>query len=1382
MEKRQRFAILTFPQFFDGNVLGVNVVFLPRNQNPLLSAMDGEPTLAGAAPFADAKLSFVARIVSGLSGLPGSTPALAPRPLVTAQPTQARPLFEALANQFTIGNLGVPNTNANVNLVTQRAPVATTLDKSVKKYLPHSYRKAFNFVASRTPNAVTDDAYHCAVRGATPKPGFVPSPEEISWGQVFASAIRQPQLATALGMIYQTNITVGATDFPKGGWLYVDLADDSDYKAQQTVDGTFVKRYAARIPVLEIGKPRSVFGAIQFPVLAAAPKGNYDELFIEAADYDDGFAKIVHAFQPVSNSLLLEQSDGFHPTQEVGIRLGWDDEQILIWYIRQLVEDPVVGAGERIDAPIGAFGYKVDVREDKQPPVPWQSLNQVNSKAALTVVDPVTHDAVTLGNVIAKELPYQVYPAQLDGDLGKNYWLPMYFAAWAGKSMVLPDEEASALYQHADVKTNMDTHVSGPPENKLNKVYEPSGITTKLRYGESYQFRIRLGDMSGGGPELGRTPQDETPSQKTTCRFKRYVAPDTVRIDGLPNNTDEILFVDTKLTLKRPLLGYPSVVFTGKYADPVTLLQKASDAMLAKQPKDQQAFGVADPDVDSVEITVELQTLKMDNMQSVSGRESYIRFYTTTRKFPKASAVFDDALVVPLEYRDCKVLKFGDPGDLGDLGVNQAQLDALPQLILPRARTIRLTIRPVCEARPDYYGLEQTDPTFNTRYGRTIQFQLRADPLADELALLSPARQVRGIFLQPDPTFLFDGNLGGLLLGREMEKAPDMVQRLAQQLGVENKGLTLVAKKGQRVQFGCSHRIRHTLSPDNSTLTFASKGDLAHHWLCCLMLDLERDWTWDGLADRSLVIERTKRFREDDLLTETETLEVGDIEIKRTAPFTALLGPDRSHTTLIFIDAVETKNERMQPAPHATEPRFPDLIEVQYTVTPAYKNPLGAATDGDYVLPLELPITTPPAQIPKIVSAGIALSPYVARDNYSETEPRRRYLWIEFAEPVLDPKDTYFARVLSNAPDQLISNNSPELLVTPDEPSLPIDPEPIRVITFNQSNDNAGLDAMQPMEKSNGADKDAGRFYLLPLPAGLHPESPEMFGFFTYEIRVGHYHYTDASNQHAKGDAVWTCAQGRHGRVLRVPGIQHPAPTLTCIVNRDEEKLYVTAPYAVAVHNGKNVTADPPRTEIWALLYAQVKQADNKEFRNILLDDLVLSPYVQVEHDKAVVWKRKYTLEERNTLKRAALRTFRDDAIYAGAQNMLKLADSSTVNSDATKFGTTIWPNDAVTQLLAQYGLPPDSPLSVLCVELLPHITNVFEHVSALHKRDVRDNMRTMVGSANFPSDGAISEELATRTTALKSINFDEDRPLSDQLGHYRVLRTSPLMRVPYVC
>jgi len=40
---------------------------------------------------------------------------------------------------------------------------------------------------------------------------------------------------------------------------------------------------------------------------------------------------------------------------------------------------------------------------------------------------------------------------------------------------------------------------------------------------------------------------------------------------------------------------------------------------------------------------------------------------------------------------------------------------------------------------------------------------------------------------------------------------------------------------------------------------------------------------------------------------------------------------------------------------------------------------------------------------------------------------------------------------------------------------------------------------------------------------------------------------------------VWTQAQGRFGRQLRATGIQHPAPTLTCSVNRDPDKLYVSA-------------------------------------------------------------------------------------------------------------------------------------------------------------------------------------------------------------------------------
>ena len=166
---------------------------------------------------------------------------------------------------------------------------------------------------------------------------------------------------------------------------------------------------------------------------------------------------------------------------------------------------------------------------------------------------------------------------------------------------------------------------------------------------------------------------------------------------------------------------------------------------------------------------------------------------------------------------------------------------------------------------------------------------------------------------------------------------PDIVQRLADQLGVESHGLTLVGKRGERVQFGCSQHIRHTLAPDNSSITFASKGDLMQHWLCCIQMSLQRDWTWDGLEDRSFVLERSTRFREDDDATEVDTREVGDIEIRKSAPLSALDRPDRSHTRLVFIDAVEPNNARLRPAPHAGEPRLPDLIVVAYAIKPAYK-------------------------------------------------------------------------------------------------------------------------------------------------------------------------------------------------------------------------------------------------------------------------------------------------------------------------------------------------------------------------------------------------------------------------------------------------------------
>ena len=51
------------------------------------------------------------------------------------------------------------------------------------------------------------------------------------------------------------------------------------------------------------------------------------------------------------------------------------------------------------------------------------------------------------------------------------------------------------------------TGSSGPAQNQLNKMYAPGQLNTALRYGEQYEFRIRLQDLSGGGPAL--SPDDQ---------------------------------------------------------------------------------------------------------------------------------------------------------------------------------------------------------------------------------------------------------------------------------------------------------------------------------------------------------------------------------------------------------------------------------------------------------------------------------------------------------------------------------------------------------------------------------------------------------------------------------------------------------------------------------------------------------------------------------------------------------------------------------------------------------------------------------------------------------------------------------------------------------
>ena len=1370
MEPRRLLSLMTFPQRFNGNTLTVNIVVVPRNTNPFEPWPTGLPNPATVPGFADFQPEFSLSIVKGTDDFPLIN-ATAPSRIPIVKKVEVK----AATNKSNILKKVEENAPLKVTDTSDKLPDPVPVEKSIKKYLPISYRERFNFTQPRHPNAITDDGYSCAVRDKIPTINYKPR-TTMSWGKVFANILRQPLLAKACGMIYEVELEIDQTWFEEGGYLYADIINDP-YAAAQTGlldenDGPLIKRYAAKIPELVMGESRPVFAPVLFPVLykkpldpsEPVPLGPWDELFMEAQTYNDGFAKIVHANQPVSGNLLEETPDGLPPQSDSGIRLGWDDEQILVWYLRQMIENPSdQGSLKRLDAPLGVMGYHIDVRQ-AAPGKNWESLNSIEINEA---ENKFTGDL----DSSSTELPYQVYPNKISGPNSDHYWLPMYYAHWIGKNLVTEDQDALEIYRmHEENGATLNE-----PQNKMvtpNKTLVPTPLETELRYGNTYEFRIRMTDISGGGPLLSDNPLNSAPSPETSVSFKRYVNPALLQVEKpleIKNNQrtyfnalneDETQFdANPSFEIRRPLLEYPAVVFTNKYQsigqDPVSMLKNLAfvDKMLKP--------ALPDPDVKKVKVRVEVKSLRMDTQLSQKGDDSYITLYETNREFPEA---FDGVLNIPMEFIDVPVLNLGEPANpflRDDLLIDA--INEMEGLVLPTGRHVRISLRAVAEsegAPESYFGIIDDEEDKDSRYGKNLQFMLYKEP-STESDLLQPFEAiapVQALFLKPDTVPTVKGNIFSSLLRRESEEDQSgVVERLANALGVECKGLTLVAPKGERIAFGCNSRIRHTLAPDGSSITFATKADLYHHWLATLSYKINRDWAWDTLEDVAFVIEREFKFRKDKNTEWRRNSYLGDIELKHTVSFEALQ-PDRfdrvnrNYTRIIYIDALDPKNELKQ---NNGDLRFPDELWASYKIKPKAKpnHPELEVIETDQ---LSLPTVLPPAQVPKLVSVGIAFSPYERTEDYSASEARKRYLWVEFDKPVENPDDTYYCRMLANAPDQLLSGNDGEQFVPPEEAPISLDPELTRQIIPGQSDDKGGIGAMQPMTKA----MDSDTHYMLPIPPGMHAESAEMFGFFTYEFRVGHGHWPD------REDNLWSTAQGRFGRPLRVTGIQHPVPTLLCSLNRNENHLYVSAPFAKAVFNGKNVTSKPPRTSLWTLVYAQVFQADGRDHRNILLGEIEMKIGVRINTDP----KR---LKQINDLTQQVYFSPTIGKYTTGSvsinQNLIRTGNLIASIKDEHPVGTAAVTSEDIAEKLRSLGLPEDSPLSVLVVEVFGNITNIHDHLSQY--RSLR---------AGGEMNNTINESLRAKRTETNLLS--DIRPLSRGLGHFRILRTSPLTKVPFVC
>jgi hypothetical protein len=180
-----------------------------------------------------------------------------------------------------------------------------------------------------------------------------------------------------------------------------------------------------------------------------------------------------------------------------------------------------------------------------------------------------------------------------------------------------------------------------------------------------------------------------------------------------------------------------------------------------------------------------------------------------------------------------------------------------------------------------------------------------------------------------------------------------------------------------------------TIASDGGSITFASATEIFRHWTVALQWELARDWTWDGLTG--------------------DAVNVGLVHA----------GPPVSETVIGQIVVPRIASARaIDPAIAYARDGFTNRDAYRLSVAVPADGPAPLHRTSDAIT-LRLPVATIPAGIPKLASAGYALSAYAPAADYSSTPARHRQLWLEMTAPPAKG-DRLFARVLAYAPDPLL--------------------------------------------------------------------------------------------------------------------------------------------------------------------------------------------------------------------------------------------------------------------------------------------------------------------------------------------------------------------------
>jgi len=1068
------------------------------------------------------------------------------------------------------------------------SPQGRDLTKQVRKYLPVSYRHSFAFVRPRTSLAVIDDTYHCLMR-CPPEPEPAQPPMVIGWGEALAFAMRQPRLAEALGLIVNLDVPLDAAPrLEHGGWLWVELAAASDYFAQTATAG-FLRSFATRVPELPVAGERPVFTPVVFPVSNNAADA------ATLGNFDKVFVEALRFDDGFSKIVHARQPISADVLDEegTGAPIGRDEGIQLGWDDEDILEgqNRALGAPPDGEDPVLAPRGVFGYRVDVRPAGggAWTSLSKVN--APLNV-------GVDLG-VALEERWSEVAPTEHSNQI----WLPAWFLNWRGGSLV--------------VSTTDEQRLMNVPPGRPEPIVPVDADNVELRYGRRYEFRVRLADTTGGGPTTASAPSRVGESPTALLHMKRHRAPSIVEVATVTPGPDGTV---PSVRIWRPRLGYPEAVFAAGPTARTSLLAQiaANDAGL---PTDAKAPTIHDPDTAFLQVRV---LVRLPTFDPLADQEGFVEWYKTARSFPADPTQ-------PLDL----TLAWQDAADYREIDISPqlgAEGTISGPITLTTARDFRLEVRALGRNDLAYFASQ------NARLGvlKVIDFHAVATTVAesDILRPLPPSDMLRSVFLRPDP--IGDRAPTRAVLAQN-EPSPALLGRLASALDLVADGPMLMGQVGDRIAFSAAGLTYHA-APDASSIEFADPTELAGQWINAVQIVIDRDWTWRGAGSPTLTVSRTVALP-DALGAVSETVDVGTIELMNSINVQAAKKPERSYSRMLFIDALPAR-------------MGPDGFPYEMVVTYKVRLRLEGGGGVDQAIDTRLPIVTPPVQVPKVVAAGIALTPYGRDAEYAVTAARTKRLWLEFAEPLADPRDAWFVRPLTSTPDPMLLPGVEPVADPVVVEGVPLDPELVRVITPGQVQDLAGLSTMQRLEPSANSD----RHFLVPLPPNTDPGSPELFSFYTYEIRVGH-------DRGPIADPLWSTAQGRFGESLVLEGVQHPAPELACsVITEPNGAIRVRAPYAAPYVGLRRVLPNPPNTEIWIVLYARVMQADASTKRNIQID-----------------------------LRR------------------LRIPRTQRVKSTPLFVeGEVSWSGAEVQTALNLAGMPEITPISVLAVELLPEPNGSF--------------------------------------------------------------------------